>query len=79
MVIAFRIRLIANRPPNVNPNRRAIRFSSNVILRVNVSTDGEWMRCRNEAKLYLRRYLHGDPDNVIAFAMVYCCGSHDIR
>jgi hypothetical protein len=21
-----------------------------------------------------RRYLHGDPDNVITFAMVFCCG-----
>ena len=38
MVIALRIRLIANSPPNIYPNRRASRVSSIVILRVNVST-----------------------------------------
>ena len=49
MVIALRIRLIANRPSNANPNRRAIRFSSIIILRVNVSTQLERIRSRSEA------------------------------
>jgi len=49
MLIALRMRLIANSPPNANPNRRAIRFSSIVILRVNVSTQLERIRSRSEA------------------------------
>jgi hypothetical protein len=44
MAIAFKMRLIANSPPNVNPNSRAIRFSSIVILRCERSTQVERMR-----------------------------------
>src|SRR5262249_44836457 len=49
MLIALRMRLIANSPPNANPNRRAIRFSSIVSLRVNVSTQAERIRSPSEA------------------------------
>src|SRR5262249_48949859 len=48
MVTALRIRLIANSPPNVIAIKRAIRVSSIVILRVNVSTQVERIRSRSE-------------------------------
>jgi hypothetical protein len=53
-------------------SRRAIRFSSIIILRVNVSTQLERIRSRSVPRVS-RRYNHGDPDNVIAFAMVCYC------
>ncbi len=73
MVMALRIRFIANSLPNINPNSRAVRFSSIFILHMNVSTQ-ERTRSRSEMNPaskteglgYASRYLHGDPSKVIA-------------
>src|SRR5262249_12238651 len=62
MLIALRMRLIANSRPDANPNRRAIRLSSIVSLRVNVSTRAERIRSPERGERGVpRRYLHGDP------------------
>src|SRR5215472_610951 len=83
MLIALRMRLIANSPPNANPNRRAIRFSFIVSLRVNVSTQAEGIRSPKGGERGVRRRRKGFAyassvsgwHNVIALAMV-CCSPH---
>src|SRR5262249_376857 len=59
MVIALRIKLIANSP----------------------LTSIQTSACVEDASTFacVARYLHGDPDNVIAFAMVYCCAHTILR